>query len=94
VRAPLKLHIILESVYWLHSAAPLDTVLLDLVRSFHVEMSHFSREEFDKYSAILQKEIVEVVPHLWPSVRAQLHPWCYYFRAMYIEGKFFPLYIA
>jgi len=86
-KAPLKLEVVIESTYWYKSKVPEDLVLLSCFDTFAQEMSHFSRDEFQRQMSSFRRVVSQRVPHLLDFFDERVHSYYYYHDAKYHPDK-------
>jgi len=91
-KAPLNLDVVVEATYWYKSQVPENVVLMSECRCFALEMSHFTKEEFDKYITMLRNVVNERTPHLKSFFESEIHTYYYYHDSKYHPLKKKPMY--
>ena len=86
-KAPLTIDVVIEATYWYKSNVPEDVVLMSECRTFAIEMSHFSKKEFDEYIAKFKSVVLERAPHLKSFFEQEIYTYYYYHYSKYHPEK-------
>lgn len=88
IKAPLLLDIIMYSTYYMKGKSNSEAIMISMLRSVFIELSHYTRSEFETHTQTVFSAVLQRMPSLYNTVTNICESYDYYHNGMYVKDKF------